>query len=60
MNLDDVMCKMSFPTLWRKWILECISTTTVYVLVNGSPTDELKLERGFRQGDPFSLFSSDN
>jgi hypothetical protein len=37
--LDAVMGKMGFPTLWRKWIRECVSTATASVLVNGSPTD---------------------
>ena len=27
--LIDVMSKMGFPLLWRKWIKECIRTTTV-------------------------------
>ena len=54
--LDEVMLKMSFPTLWRKWIKECISTATASVLVNGSPTDEFSLGRGLRQGDPLSPF----
>ncbi|GAU16627.1 hypothetical protein TSUD_325750 [Trifolium subterraneum] len=54
--LDDVMGKMSFPTLWRKWIKECICTATASVLVNGSPTEEFPLERGLRQGDPLSPF----
>jgi hypothetical protein len=54
--LDDVMCKMSFPTLWRKWMKECVTTATAAVLVNGSPTDEFSLARGLRQGDPLSPF----
>jgi hypothetical protein len=56
--LDDVMGRMSFPTLWRKWIKECVCTATVSVLVNdnGSPTDEFPLERGLRQGDLLSPF----
>jgi hypothetical protein len=54
--LDEVMGSMSFSTLWRKWIRECVSTATASVLVNGSPTDEFKLERGLRQGDPLSPF----
>ena len=35
--LDDVMGVMSFPTLWQKWMKECVSTATASVLVNRSP-----------------------
>ncbi|GAU16213.1 hypothetical protein TSUD_298450 [Trifolium subterraneum] len=54
--LDAVMGRMSFPFLWRKWIKECVCSATASILVNGSPTDEFPLERGLRQGDPFSPF----
>ncbi|MCI05860.1 RNA-directed DNA polymerase (Reverse transcriptase), partial [Trifolium medium] len=50
------MGRIPFPTLWRKWIKECVCTTTTSVLVNGSPTDEFPLERGLRQGDLLSPF----
>jgi len=46
--LDEVMGSMSFQTLWRKWIKECVCTVTASVLVNGSPTDEFHLEQGLR------------
>jgi len=54
--LEEVMVSMSFPMLWRKWIKECVCTSTTSVLVNGSPKDEFPLERGLRQGDPLSPF----
>ncbi|GAU20544.1 hypothetical protein TSUD_131020 [Trifolium subterraneum] len=54
--LDEVMLKMNFPNLWRGWIMECVTTATASVLVNGSPTDEFNFERGLRQGDPLSPF----
>jgi len=54
--LDEVMNKMGFPSLWRKWIKECVGTAKASVLVNGSPTDEFPLARGLRQGDPLSPF----
>lgn len=33
---------------------ECISTGSLAVLVNGSPTDFSAIEKGLRQGDPLS------
>jgi hypothetical protein len=54
--LDAVMGKMEFPTLWRKWMRECVCTATASVLVNGSPTGEFPFQRGLRQGDSLSPF----
>jgi len=50
------MVKMNFPTLWRKWITECVGTAVASVLMNGIPTEEFPLKRGHRQGDPLSPF----
>ncbi|MCI20316.1 LINE-1 reverse transcriptase like, partial [Trifolium medium] len=54
--LDFVMEKMGFIDKWRGWTSECLRTTTISVLVNGSPTKEFEVGKGLRQGDPLSLF----
>lgn len=54
--LDFMMSKMGFNALWRKWIRECLNSSTILVLVNGSPTEEFKVGRGLHQGDPLSPF----
>jgi hypothetical protein len=55
--LDVVMSRMEFPTLWRKWIKECVGTTSASVLVNGSLTSEFSLHRGCVKGIPYLLSS---
>ncbi|GKU93781.1 hypothetical protein SLEP1_g7347 [Rubroshorea leprosula] len=54
--LDSMMSKFGFRPKWRSWIRECISSATVSILVNGSPTKEFQMEKGLRQGDPLAPF----
>ncbi|GJU27326.1 cysteine-rich receptor-like protein kinase [Tanacetum coccineum] len=54
--LGDIMKKMGFGNKWCKWIDCCLRSSTMSILVNGSPTEEFCLERGVRQGDPLSPF----
>lgn len=54
--LNVMMEHFNFSPVWRRWVMECITTASASVLVNGSPSGEFKLERGLRQGDPLSPF----
>jgi len=40
---------------WICWIEGCLKSTSISVLVNGSPTNEFTPHRGLRQGDPLAL-----
>ena len=51
-----MMDRMNFCKKWSQWIKGCLNSSTVSVLVNGSPSDEFRLERGLRQGDPLAPF----
>ncbi|GKV27934.1 hypothetical protein SLEP1_g37047 [Rubroshorea leprosula] len=46
--LDWMMERCGFGTKWRGWIMECLSTARISVLVNGSPTREF--ERAVTEG----------
>ncbi|XP_016207070.1 uncharacterized protein LOC107647514 [Arachis ipaensis] len=52
--VDIVLQKMGFGQRWRNWVKECVTTATMSVLVNGTPSKPFKIERGLRQGDPIS------
>lgn len=54
--LDEVMTHMSFGSKWRNWISNCLASSTISILINGSPTTEFIPKRGVRQGDPLAPF----
>ncbi|CAJ2637160.1 unnamed protein product [Trifolium pratense] len=54
--LERMMIKMGFAEGWMKWIRACIFNSSMSVLVNGSATEDFKVCRGLRQGDPLSPF----
>ena len=51
--LDAIMTKMGFGVRWRKWINACVSTVSMSVLINGTPSRQFWPTRGLRQGYPY-------
>ncbi|KAE8657297.1 Calcium-dependent protein kinase 3 [Hibiscus syriacus] len=48
--LQRLMKEMGFGERWCSWISQCISTASISVLVNRSPTKEFSIAKGLRQG----------
>lgn len=41
--LDSILVQMGFPTMWRAWIRNCLKSSQMSIIVNGSPTLEFGL-----------------
>lgn len=54
--LDYMMTTLGFCPTWWMWIRSCICSSQLSFLLNGSPTDEIVVQKGMRQGDPLSPF----
>ena len=54
--LVKIMEKLGFCEKWVSLVLECISTVSYSILVNGEPRGDIRLSRGLRQGDPLSPY----
>ena len=50
------MQKMGFNDKWVKLIMQCITSITYSVRINGKPQGHIIPSRGLRQGDPISSF----
>lgn len=51
-----ILKNMGFHHTFINWIHQCISTTSLSVLINGTPKGFFKPSRGLRQGDPLSPY----
>ncbi|GKB59408.1 reverse transcriptase domain, reverse transcriptase zinc-binding domain protein [Tanacetum coccineum] len=54
--LIDVMSQMGFSAKWCKWIHACLSSASISILINGSPSKEFSMKRGIQKGDLLSPF----
>ncbi|KAF5482541.1 hypothetical protein F2P56_003099 [Juglans regia] len=55
-HLKAVMQRMRFGERWIGLIMDCITSVSYAVLVNGRPRDVIYPSRGIRQGDPISPY----
>ncbi|KAA3460177.1 reverse transcriptase [Gossypium australe] len=54
--VQDVMRKMGFDPNWIRSMMNCISSVSYSVVLNGQKGDIFQPSRGLRQGDPISPF----
>jgi len=54
--LRALMEKMGFDPRWVNWIMQCITSVSYRVVINGEPKGRIRPLRGIRQGDPISPY----
>ena len=48
--------KIGFHRKWVDLMMECITTITYSILINGEPSHTIHPSKGLRQGDPLSSY----
>jgi len=51
-----MMKRVGMCSKWISWIKACVCGGSMSILVNGSPTEEINIQRGLKQGDPLAPF----
>lgn len=54
--LDAALVRFGFVTCWIGWVMEFVRIVSFVMLFNGKPLVMFSPNRGFRQGDPISLY----
>ncbi|CAL1400234.1 unnamed protein product [Linum trigynum] len=54
--MEKMMRKLDFEERWIKMIMNCVTTVSYSLLVNGHQSEVFKPERGLRQGDKLSPY----
>ena len=54
--LEYLLSRCGFCEKWRAWMKACVFGGSMSILINGSPTEEISMQRGLKQGDPLAPF----
>ena len=54
--LNIVLSKLGFSPTFISWILQCVTTVSSSVVVNGGKSKHFSPSRGLRKGDPVSPY----
>jgi hypothetical protein len=54
--LEYMLRRFGFTNKWIGWVKACVCSGCLSVLVNGSPSREVNIARGLKQGDPLAPF----
>ena len=54
--LKDVLSGLGFPSLFMEWIMQCVTTASYSISINGSLHGFFKGKQGISQGDLISPF----
>ncbi|XP_060210949.1 uncharacterized protein LOC132637959 [Lycium barbarum] len=54
--IEQVLEGLNFPTKFICWIMQCVTTVSYSILINGELSEPFTTAKGLRQGDPISLF----
>jgi hypothetical protein len=54
--LDYMLGRFDFCSKWKDWIRACVFVGNMSILINGSPSEEINIQRGLKQGDPLAPF----
>ena len=54
--LEKILLKLGFQASWVALIMECITTVSYFILVNGEVKGMISSSRGLKQGDPLSPY----